>query len=172
MDDGSVLPPTGDQVETGDASREGAARAGQDLVTGSLLDDPSLLQDDDPVSEQQRVQRVVGHDEDGPVGEGRPQDLPDGGGDVRYLIGLGGPARIMDLADGASGSVAIGRIRAGRQKLSVTGSDGTEATLTFTINRCPAHAAVRVRFSRLRAPYRSVATWYIWRSLDPLPVDY
>ncbi len=22
------------------------------------------------------------------------------------------------------------------------------------------------------APYRSVATWYIWRSLDPLPVNY
>ena len=22
------------------------------------------------------------------------------------------------------------------------------------------------------APYRSVTTWYIWRSLDPLPVDY
>jgi DNA-3-methyladenine glycosylase II len=22
------------------------------------------------------------------------------------------------------------------------------------------------------APYRSVATWYIWRSLDPLPVAY
>ena len=22
------------------------------------------------------------------------------------------------------------------------------------------------------SPYRSVATWYIWRSLDPLPVDY
>jgi DNA-3-methyladenine glycosylase II len=22
------------------------------------------------------------------------------------------------------------------------------------------------------APYRSVATWYVWRSLDPLPVDY
>jgi len=22
------------------------------------------------------------------------------------------------------------------------------------------------------APYRSVATWYLWRSLDPLPVDY
>jgi DNA-3-methyladenine glycosylase II len=21
-------------------------------------------------------------------------------------------------------------------------------------------------------PYRSVATWYLWRSLDPLPVDY
>ena len=22
------------------------------------------------------------------------------------------------------------------------------------------------------APFRSVATWYIWRSLDPLPVEY
>jgi DNA-3-methyladenine glycosylase II len=22
------------------------------------------------------------------------------------------------------------------------------------------------------APFRSVATWYVWRSLDPLPVDY
>jgi DNA-3-methyladenine glycosylase II len=22
------------------------------------------------------------------------------------------------------------------------------------------------------SPYRSVATWYIWRSLDPLPVEY
>jgi DNA-3-methyladenine glycosylase II len=21
-------------------------------------------------------------------------------------------------------------------------------------------------------PYRSVATWYLWRSLDPVPVDY
>jgi DNA-3-methyladenine glycosylase II len=21
-------------------------------------------------------------------------------------------------------------------------------------------------------PYRSVATWYIWRSLDPIPVEY
>jgi DNA-3-methyladenine glycosylase II len=22
------------------------------------------------------------------------------------------------------------------------------------------------------APYRTVATWYIWRSLDPVPVSY
>jgi DNA-3-methyladenine glycosylase II len=22
------------------------------------------------------------------------------------------------------------------------------------------------------APFRSVATWYIWRSLDPLPLSY
>jgi DNA-3-methyladenine glycosylase II len=21
-------------------------------------------------------------------------------------------------------------------------------------------------------PYRSVATWYLWRSLDPIPVEY
>jgi DNA-3-methyladenine glycosylase II len=21
-------------------------------------------------------------------------------------------------------------------------------------------------------PYRSVATWYLWRSLDPVPVEY
>jgi DNA-3-methyladenine glycosylase II len=21
-------------------------------------------------------------------------------------------------------------------------------------------------------PWRTVATWYLWRSLDPLPVDY
>jgi DNA-3-methyladenine glycosylase II len=22
------------------------------------------------------------------------------------------------------------------------------------------------------APYRTVATWYLWRSIDPIPVDY
>jgi DNA-3-methyladenine glycosylase II len=22
------------------------------------------------------------------------------------------------------------------------------------------------------APWRSVATWYLWRSLDPIPVEY
>jgi len=22
------------------------------------------------------------------------------------------------------------------------------------------------------APWRSVATWYLWRSLDPVPVEY
>lgn len=26
--------------------------------------------------------------------------------------------------------------------------------------------------SRLWTPWRSVATWYLWRSLDPLPVEY
>jgi DNA-3-methyladenine glycosylase II len=27
-------------------------------------------------------------------------------------------------------------------------------------------------FSARWAPYRSVATWYLWRSLDPIPVEY
>ncbi|MFO1306168.1 MAG: DNA-3-methyladenine glycosylase 2 family protein [Burkholderiales bacterium] len=27
-------------------------------------------------------------------------------------------------------------------------------------------------FGRRWAPYRSVATWYLWRSLDPIPVEY
>jgi DNA-3-methyladenine glycosylase II len=26
--------------------------------------------------------------------------------------------------------------------------------------------------SRLWSPWRSVATWYLWRSLDPVPVEY
>ncbi len=36
----------------------------------------------------------------------------------------------------------------------------------------------RIALERLRAhgemwrPYRSVATWYLWRSLDPVPVEY
>jgi DNA-3-methyladenine glycosylase II len=28
------------------------------------------------------------------------------------------------------------------------------------------------KLGRLWAPWRSVATWYLWRSLDPLPVEY
>lgn len=28
------------------------------------------------------------------------------------------------------------------------------------------------RVARTWAPWRSVATWYLWRSLDPLPVEY
>jgi len=37
---------------------------------------------------------------------------------------------------------------------------------------------VRPTLAELRAlgekwqPYRSVATWYLWRSLDPIPVEY
>ena len=29
-----------------------------------------------------------------------------------------------------------------------------------------------LRMSKKWAPYRSVATWYFWRSLDPIPVEY
>jgi DNA-3-methyladenine glycosylase II len=29
-----------------------------------------------------------------------------------------------------------------------------------------------VRIGEAWRPWRSVATWYLWRSLDPLPVDY
>jgi DNA-3-methyladenine glycosylase II len=32
-------------------------------------------------------------------------------------------------------------------------------------------AALR-EFGERWAPYRSVATWYLWRSLDPIPVEY
>ncbi|MGZ8265359.1 MAG: DNA-3-methyladenine glycosylase family protein, partial [Burkholderiales bacterium] len=28
------------------------------------------------------------------------------------------------------------------------------------------------RIGKAWAPWRSVATWYMWRSLDPLPVEY
>jgi DNA-3-methyladenine glycosylase II len=34
-----------------------------------------------------------------------------------------------------------------------------------------ARAKVQILAERWR-PWRSVATWYLWRSLDPLPVDY
>jgi len=29
-----------------------------------------------------------------------------------------------------------------------------------------------VRLGETWRPWRSVATWYLWRSLDPLPVEY
>jgi DNA-3-methyladenine glycosylase II len=28
------------------------------------------------------------------------------------------------------------------------------------------------RIAKCWSPWRSVATWYLWRSLDPLPVEY
>jgi DNA-3-methyladenine glycosylase II len=40
------------------------------------------------------------------------------------------------------------------------------------------HGGTRIPIAQLRefaamwAPWRSVATWYLWRSLDPIPVDY
>ena len=29
-----------------------------------------------------------------------------------------------------------------------------------------------IQMSKKWSPYRSVATWYFWRSLDPIPVEY
>jgi len=29
-----------------------------------------------------------------------------------------------------------------------------------------------IRFAKRWEPWRSVATWYMWRSLDPVPVEY
>jgi DNA-3-methyladenine glycosylase II len=29
-----------------------------------------------------------------------------------------------------------------------------------------------IEFAKRWAPYRSVATWYLWRALDPVPVEY
>ena len=29
-----------------------------------------------------------------------------------------------------------------------------------------------IKISNKWKPYRSVATWYLWRSLDPIPVEY
>ena len=29
-----------------------------------------------------------------------------------------------------------------------------------------------IKMSEKWKPYRSVATWYFWRSLDPIPVEY
>jgi len=36
----------------------------------------------------------------------------------------------------------------------------------------PLSAARMRRIGTIWAPWRSVATWYLWRSLDPLPVEY
>ena len=37
--------------------------------------------------------------------------------------------------------------------------------------RADAAAMPRTRATRWQ-PWRSVATWYLWRSLDPVPVEY
>jgi DNA-3-methyladenine glycosylase II len=36
----------------------------------------------------------------------------------------------------------------------------------------PATAARMRKLAQAWAPWRSVATWYLWRSLDPVPVEY
>lgn len=48
-----------------------------------------------------------------------------------------------------------------QRAVSLHYADGTALTL----------AALKAHGERWR-PWRSVATWYLWRSLDPIPVDY
>tara|TARA_B100000767_G_C19765847_1_gene537481 strand:- start:2664 stop:3299 length:636 start_codon:yes stop_codon:yes gene_type:complete len=36
----------------------------------------------------------------------------------------------------------------------------------------PTKKEVLIQISEKWKPYRSVATWYLWRSLDPIPVEY
>ena len=36
----------------------------------------------------------------------------------------------------------------------------------------PTNREVVIRIGKKWKPYRSVATWYLWRSLDPIPVEY
>ena len=44
-------------------------------------------------------------------------------------------------------------------------------SLTYCAGRPVSIAALR-RIAAAWRPWRSVATWYLWRSLDPLPVEY
>lgn len=44
-------------------------------------------------------------------------------------------------------------------------------SLSYRSGRRVSQAGIR-RIARAWAPWRSVATWYLWRSLDPLPVEY
>ena len=55
-------------------------------------------------------------------------------------------------------------------------TDGAAAVLVTSEDFAKAHGLkplARIRkLGEQWAPWRSVATWYLWRSLDPLPVEY
>ena len=40
------------------------------------------------------------------------------------------------------------------------------------MNNQPVNKKIMLEFAQHWQPWRSVATWYLWRSLDPLPVEY
>ena len=53
------------------------------------------------------------------------------------------------------------------------GDLGLQRALRLHYNKGRALSDRRIaRLSRCWTPWRSVATWYLWRSLDPLPVEY
>jgi DNA-3-methyladenine glycosylase II len=50
---------------------------------------------------------------------------------------------------------------------------GLQRAMRVCYNRGRALSAARMRkLGATWAPWRSVATWYLWRSLDPIPVQY
>ena len=50
---------------------------------------------------------------------------------------------------------------------------GLQRAMRLTYNRGRALSASRIRrLGTSWSPWRSVATWYLWRSLDPIPVQY
>jgi DNA-3-methyladenine glycosylase II len=50
---------------------------------------------------------------------------------------------------------------------------GLQRAMAVSYNRGRALSERRMRMiARAWAPWRSVATWYMWRSLDPVPVEY
>lgn len=53
------------------------------------------------------------------------------------------------------------------------GDLGVQRALSLHYNKGKPLSERRIAaLSRLWAPWRSVATWYLWRSLDPVPVEY
>jgi len=53
------------------------------------------------------------------------------------------------------------------------GDLGLQRAMSLHYNKGRALSERRIAtLSRLWTPWRSVATWYLWRSLDPIPVEY
>lgn len=53
------------------------------------------------------------------------------------------------------------------------GDLGVQRALSLHYNKGKPLSERRIAaLSKLWSPWRSVATWYLWRSLDPVPVDY
>ncbi len=53
------------------------------------------------------------------------------------------------------------------------GDLGLQRAMSLHYNKGRALSERRISaLSRLWTPWRSVATWYLWRSLDPVPVEY
>ena len=60
-----------------------------------------------------------------------------------------------------------------RPDIFPVGDLGLRKAITLNYNRGRQPTAARIqRIGASWAPWRSVATWYMWRSLDPIPVEY